>query len=85
VEDLTPAGEDRAVAEAAARLIPDGRTAAVTDAAYLVPLEAPTATTTLIREFWAQHADEVHDLAPREDPTPGQSPAASEPLDRRSR
>lgn len=70
-----------AQAEAAARLIPNGRTAVVADAAYLVPLEAPTATAMLIREFWAQSADDVHDLAPRQGPTVGPSPAAPDPLD----
>lgn len=49
-------GFTRAQAEAAARLIPNGRTAIVADAAYLVPLEAPTTIATLIREFWS------HDL-----------------------
>ena len=42
-----------AQAEAAASLTLNGRTAVVPDAAYLVPLEAPTTTSTLIREFWA--------------------------------
>ncbi len=41
-------------AEAAARLIRNGRTAVVPDAAYLVPLEAPTTTSRLIREFWTR-------------------------------
>jgi pimeloyl-ACP methyl ester carboxylesterase len=50
------AGFTPAQAEAAARLMPAGRAAVVTDAAYLVPLEAPTATSTLIREFWARCA-----------------------------
>ena len=45
-----------AQAEAAARLIRNGRTAVVPDAAYLVPLEAPALTSTLIREFWAQRS-----------------------------
>jgi pimeloyl-ACP methyl ester carboxylesterase len=45
-----------AQARAAARLIPNGRAATVADAAYLVPLEAPTTTATLVREFWAEHA-----------------------------
>ena len=45
-----------AQAQAAARLMPNCRTAVVPDAAYLVPLEAPTTTSTLIREFWAQCA-----------------------------
>ena len=43
-----------AQAEAAARLIPNGRTAVVPNAAYLVPLEAPATSSTLIREFWAR-------------------------------
>lgn len=41
-------------AAAAADLTPNGRAAVVPDAAYLVPLEAPTTTSTLIREFWAR-------------------------------
>ena len=45
-----------AQAEAAARLTRTGRTAVVPDAAYLVPLEAPATTSTLIREFWARCA-----------------------------
>ena len=45
-----------AQAETAARLARHGRAAVVPDAAYLVPLEAPTTTSTLIRDFWAQHA-----------------------------
>lgn len=71
-----------AQAQAAAGLIPNGRAAIVTDAAYLVPLEAPTATSTLIREFWAQHANDTHATAP-EHPTVRESPAAPDPLDRR--
>ena len=43
-----------AQAQDAARLIRNGRTAVVPDTAYLVPLEAPTTTSTLIREFWAR-------------------------------
>lgn len=54
------AGFTPAQARAAAALLPNGRTAFVADAAYLVPLEAPTDTSTLIREFWAQHAG-THD------------------------
>jgi pimeloyl-ACP methyl ester carboxylesterase len=45
-----------AQAEAAARLTRDCQTAVVPNAAYLVPLEAPTITSTLIREFWARCA-----------------------------
>ena len=45
-----------AQAEAAARLLRNGQTAVVPDAAYLAPLEAPTTTSTLIREFWARCA-----------------------------
>jgi pimeloyl-ACP methyl ester carboxylesterase len=47
-----------AQAQAAARLVSDGRAAVVADAAYLVPLEAPTASMRLIRDFWAQRADD---------------------------
>ena len=50
------AGFTSAQAEAAARLTRNGRSAVVPDAAYLVPLEAPTTTSTLIREFWARCA-----------------------------
>lgn len=44
--------------QAAARLVRNGRAVVVPDAAYLVPLEAPTTTSTLIREFWSQVAAE---------------------------
>jgi pimeloyl-ACP methyl ester carboxylesterase len=44
-----------AQAEAAASLSPNGRSAVVPDAAYLVPLESPTTTSTLICEFWARN------------------------------
>lgn len=72
-------------AQAVADLIPNGRAAIVPDAAYLVPLEAPTATSTLIREFWAQHADDAP-TAPPEPPSVHESPAAASPLGwRRSR
>jgi pimeloyl-ACP methyl ester carboxylesterase len=50
------AGFTPAQAEVAARLMPAGRAAVVPDAAYLVPLEAPTTTSMLIREFWARCA-----------------------------
>ncbi len=50
------AGFTSAQAEAAAGLTRNGRSAAVSDAAYLVPLEAPTTSSTLIREFWARCA-----------------------------
>ena len=42
-------------AEAASRLLPDGSFAVVDDAAYLVPLEAPDATSDLVSRFWASH------------------------------
>lgn len=42
-----------AQAAAAIRAVPDGRTATVPDAAYLVPLERPDAVVTLVRGFWA--------------------------------
>jgi pimeloyl-ACP methyl ester carboxylesterase len=45
-----------AQAEAAAHLMRNGRAAVAADAAYLVPLESPTTTSTLIREFWARCA-----------------------------
>ena len=48
------AGFNQVQAEAAARLARNARTAVVPDAAYLVPLEAPTIAATLIRDFWAQ-------------------------------
>ena len=40
-------------AAAAIRAVPDGRTAVVPDAAYLVPLEQPDAVVALVRDFWA--------------------------------
>jgi pimeloyl-ACP methyl ester carboxylesterase len=45
-----------AQAEAAAHRMRNGRAAVAPDAAYLVPLEAPTTTSALIREFWARCA-----------------------------
>ena len=58
---LTVTGRDHAgftpaQAEAAARLLRHGQSAVVSDAAYLVPLEAPEVTATLIRDFWARLA-----------------------------
>ena len=50
------AGFTAVQAEAAARLTRNSRTAVVPEAAYLVPLEAPTTTSTLIREFWVRCA-----------------------------
>jgi len=41
-----------AQAAAAIRAVPDGRTAVVPDAAYLVPLEQPDAVVALLRGFW---------------------------------
>ncbi|TQM57983.1 alpha/beta fold hydrolase [Humibacillus xanthopallidus] len=70
-------------AEAAARLLPHGRTAIVPDAAYLVPLEAAAATATLIREFWAHPVNGVDNPAPRENPTTHEPVAAPSPNDRR--
>jgi pimeloyl-ACP methyl ester carboxylesterase len=77
------AGFTPAQAQAAADLIPNGRTAVVADAAYLVPLEAPEATSTLIRQFWAQPVDDLHGLAAREVSTAGESAAAPGQLDKR--
>jgi pimeloyl-ACP methyl ester carboxylesterase len=75
-----------AQAQAAARLLPNGRAAVVADAAYLVPLEAPTTTTSLVREFWAQSGADLGDrAAPRRNPAEGTSPVAPEPLDREPR
>jgi len=62
--------------QAAAGMIPNGRAAVVPDAAYLVPLEEPSATTTLIREFWGQRAD-AHDLTSRDHPAVRESTGAS--------
>jgi pimeloyl-ACP methyl ester carboxylesterase len=42
-------------AQATARLLPRGDAAAVPDAAYLVPLEAPQAVADLIGTFWTSH------------------------------
>ena len=67
--------------QAAAGRIPNGRAAVVPDAAYLVPLEEPSATTTLIREFWAQCAD-AHDLTSRDHPAVRESTGASSSPDR---
>ncbi|MCC7018769.1 MAG: alpha/beta fold hydrolase [Ardenticatenales bacterium] len=41
-------------ARAAAARLPQGSSAVVDDAAYLLPLEAPTAFNRLVRQFWAQ-------------------------------
>ncbi len=41
-----------AQAHAASRLLPDGSSAVIADAAYLAPLEAPGDTVLLIRQFW---------------------------------
>jgi pimeloyl-ACP methyl ester carboxylesterase len=38
-----------------ADLLPDGSVAVVPDTAYLTPLEAPTETVRLLRQFWAAH------------------------------
>jgi len=56
-------------ARAAARLIPNGHAAIVPDAAYIVPLEAPETTATLIRDFWATSTS-----APEEPPRAGADP-----------
>lgn len=40
-------------AKAAATLLTDGRVVVVPDAAYLVPLEAPSASASLVLDFWA--------------------------------
>jgi len=60
------AGFTPAQAEAASRLTRNGRTAVVPDAAYLVPLEAPTAASTLIREFWARCAADDSQTTPNQ-------------------
>lgn len=52
-------------ARAAAQLLPNGRMEVVADAGYLVPLEAPEVTASLVREFWA--AQIPTDAAPRDD------------------
>ena len=46
-------------ANAASQLLPNGSSAIVADAAYLVPFEAPAATTQLIRQFWADHSSRI--------------------------
>jgi pimeloyl-ACP methyl ester carboxylesterase len=67
-------------AQAAAHLIPNGRATIVADAAYLVPLEAPEETATIVREFWAQYAAELRDSgSPREVPVGGRSSVAPDP------
>jgi pimeloyl-ACP methyl ester carboxylesterase len=40
-------------AETAARLIPQAQAVVVPNSAYLVPLEAPATTASLVREFWS--------------------------------
>ena len=42
-----------AQAEAAAGLIPQAQAVVVPNSAYLVPLEAPATTASLVREFWS--------------------------------
>jgi pimeloyl-ACP methyl ester carboxylesterase len=42
-------------ARVAARLLPSGSVAVVPHAAYLLPLEAPTACAELVQELWAHH------------------------------
>ena len=42
-------------ARIAANLLPEGSSAVIADAAYLVPLEAPDETARLIRQFWSTH------------------------------
>ena len=42
-----------AQAEAGAGLIPQAQAVVVPNSAYLVPLEAPTTTASLVREFWS--------------------------------
>lgn len=72
-----------AQAQSAARLIPNGEDAVVTDAAYLVPLEAPTQATTLIRKFWAEvTAEGPNPSAPRQHAAGEPPPGAPDPLDR---
>jgi pimeloyl-ACP methyl ester carboxylesterase len=48
-------GFTAAQAEAAANLLPNASASVVPDAAYLVPLEAPSPSTRLLHEFWAEH------------------------------
>lgn len=60
-----------AQAEAAARLVPNGRSAVVADAAYLVPLEAPAESAALIRSFWAEGPVGGPHLGTREGPAVG--------------
>ena len=43
-------------AESAAALLPHGSSGVVADAAYLLPLEAPTDFTRRVRQFWAEHS-----------------------------
>ena len=48
IEEAVVRGESEHLAEAAANRMRDGRAAVAPDAAYLVPLEAPTTTSALI-------------------------------------
>ena len=42
-------------AERAGRMLADGATEVIPNAAYLIPLEAPDRTIKLVRDFWARH------------------------------
>ena len=70
-------------AKAAASLIPNARSTVVPDAAYLVPLEAPTATSRLILDHWAQSAEGVPWSMASEDPTVHVALPAHDPSDAR--
>jgi pimeloyl-ACP methyl ester carboxylesterase len=70
-------------AEAAASLFPNARSTVVPDAAYLVPLEAPTATSRLILDHWAQCDEGVLGSIASEDPAVHEAFPAHDPSDGR--
>lgn len=72
-------------AEAAAGLIPNARSTVVPDAAYLVPLEAPTATSRLVLDHWARCAEGVFGSLASGEPTVREAFPAHDPLDGRPR
>ena len=55
-------------AERASRMLADGATEVIPNAAYLIPLEAPDRTIKLVRDFWARHLpDAVSDMDQRDE------------------
>ncbi len=64
-----------AQAENAASLIPNGQSAVIPDAAYLVPLEAPAATSVIILDHWSRYGESVLRTKASDDPICRASPA----------